>query len=191
MRLQKRKPCAAFLASRTYAASEASRSPTTGTTSKQGRKVMWRHKHRHIDRRPCFSFSVANPLRWALRRDGFGFELPWCTTSEELCSVPFPRRREASPFRDCIRAAKTAHPQSPSSFSKTEVSRGTSVLVGVPFLVRAFGANDLLRSNKPIVIGIKVKNAAAPGGSGKVNFFRHRIYLTVLWYNTNLKKHML
>ena len=52
--------------------------PTTRTTSKQGRKVMWRHKHRHINRRPCFSLSVANPLRWALRRYWFGYRFPWC-----------------------------------------------------------------------------------------------------------------
>ena len=59
-------------------------SPRWSTTSKQGRKVMWRHKHRHIDRRPCFSFSVANPLRWALRRYGFEFKLPRCTKKERI-----------------------------------------------------------------------------------------------------------
>ena len=63
--------------------------PVTGTTSKQGRKVMWRHKHRHIDRRPCFSFSVANPLRWALRRDRFEFGLPRST-------------KEKHPFEGCF-----------------------------------------------------------------------------------------
>ena len=31
-------------------------SPSWRTTSKQGRKVMRRHKHRHINRRPCFPF---------------------------------------------------------------------------------------------------------------------------------------
>ena len=55
------------------------------TTSKQGRRVMWRHKPRHIDRRPCFSFSVANPLRWALLRDRFGYGLPLCT---KITAIP-------------------------------------------------------------------------------------------------------
>ena len=95
--------------------------PVTGTTSKQGRRSMWQHKHRHIDRRPCFSFSVANPLRWALRRYWSGFGLPRCTTSEfaphgskkaiakqlpfsHLCSAapPFlPRPADAGLTSDC------------------------------------------------------------------------------------------
>ena len=57
------------------------------TTSKQGREVMWRLKHRHIDRRPCFSFSVANPLRWALRRFRFGYRLARSVNREKTVNL--------------------------------------------------------------------------------------------------------
>ena len=47
------------------------------TASKQGRRSMWRQKHRHIERRPCFSFSAATCWRRDRVRSGVwsGFEL--------------------------------------------------------------------------------------------------------------------
>ena len=44
-----------------------------------------------------------------------------------LCHVRRSLLRSASPV--CVRAGKAPHPQAPSSFSKSEVSRGTSDLV--------------------------------------------------------------
>ena len=81
---------------------------------------MWRHKHRHIDRRPCFSFSVANPLRWALRRYGSDLE---CHGT--------PRQKNSAPFRfRGLRKSRENFTSAESFFlSETEVSRGTSVSV--------------------------------------------------------------